>query len=47
MLLSRMKERYKNVPNKLLNFNVKVYEVYIRDVVNDARFTDSITQHTA
>ncbi|WP_341818722.1 hypothetical protein [Wolbachia endosymbiont (group B) of Ennomos erosarius] len=43
--LSRMRERYENVPKKLLE--VKGNSVYIKDVFDDARFIDSVTRYKA
>lgn len=43
--LSRMKERYENVPKNPLE--VKGNSVYIKDVFDDARFIDSVTRYKA
>ena len=43
--LLRMRERYENVPKKPLE--VKGNSVYIKDVFDDARFIDSVTQYKA
>ncbi|WP_265031942.1 hypothetical protein [Wolbachia endosymbiont (group A) of Merzomyia westermanni] len=43
--LSRMRERYENVPKKPLK--VKDNSVYIKDVFDDARFIDSVTRYKA
>lgn len=41
--LSRIKERYENVPKSPLE--VKGNDIYIRDVFDDARFIDSVTRY--
>ncbi|MDM8335074.1 hypothetical protein [Wolbachia pipientis] len=41
----KVKKRYKNVPKKLLK--VKGNGIYIRNVLDDVRFIDSITQYVA
>ncbi|MBS9530411.1 hypothetical protein INQ25_03280 [Wolbachia endosymbiont of Rhagoletis cerasi] len=43
--LSRMRERYKNVPKSPLK--VEGNDVYIKDVFDDARFIDSVTRYKA
>uniref|UniRef100_A0A1A9VJW7 Uncharacterized protein n=1 Tax=Glossina austeni TaxID=7395 RepID=A0A1A9VJW7_GLOAU len=43
--LSRMRERYENVPKNPLK--VEGNSVYIKDVFDDARFIDSVTRHVA
>ncbi|WP_353277562.1 hypothetical protein [Wolbachia endosymbiont (group A) of Agelastica alni] len=43
--LSRMKERYENVPKNLLKGEGN--SVYIKDVFGDVRFIDSVTQYKA
>ncbi|MDE5060651.1 MULTISPECIES: hypothetical protein [Wolbachia] len=43
--LSRMRERYENVPKKPLK--VEGNSVYIKDVFDDARFIDSVTRRVA
>ncbi|WP_395461759.1 hypothetical protein [Wolbachia endosymbiont (group A) of Therophilus tumidulus] len=45
--LSRMRERYKNVPKKPLEVNDKDNSVYIKDVFDNARFIDSVTRYKA
>ncbi|WP_341821829.1 hypothetical protein [Wolbachia endosymbiont (group A) of Ischnus inquisitorius] len=45
--LSRMRERYENVPKKPLEVKVKDNSVYIKDVFDDARFIDSVTRYKA
>ncbi|WP_264705963.1 hypothetical protein [Wolbachia endosymbiont (group A) of Ancistrocerus nigricornis] len=43
--LSRMREKYKNVPKSPLK--VEGNDVYIKDVFDDARFIDSVTRYKA
>ena len=43
MFLSRMKDRYENVPERLLK--VKGNDVYIRNIFDDVRFIDSIVRY--
>ncbi|WP_341814570.1 hypothetical protein [Wolbachia endosymbiont (group A) of Chalcis sispes] len=45
--LSRMRERYENVPKKPLEVNGKDNSVYIKDVFDNARFIDSVTRYKA
>lgn len=45
--LSRMRERYQNVPEKPLEVNDKDNSVYIKDVFDNARFIDSVTRYKA